>query len=157
MNTKSLQNEIITNYNTLSKKAHIPFDKQNNTLYVWGLNNKKNKSDCFISQSGIVSMGKTKKKQTGNFFKDIAIDIYNSIAKKSNSEIKITDKNIEKVRKPLFSTWNKTFNKINNMLIDTIENFNNEKIVEKNKVGLLCFSKSAAKKLQEASANLHKK
>ena len=157
MNTKNLQNEIVNNYNTLSKKAHIPFNKQENTLYIWGLTNNKGKSDCFISQSGHIVLKKAKKEQTGNFFKDIAVDIYNYITKKSKSEIKITDGHLIKVKKPLFNTWDKTLNKVNNILKDTIENYDDTRIVKKNKVGLLCFSKSAAKRLQEINTNLHKK
>ena len=47
--------------------------------------------------------------------------------------------------------------KVNNLLIDTKENLNNNKHVQKTKVGILCFSTSATKRIQEINANLMQK
>ena len=96
----------------------------------------------------VESIEMNKKNQTGNFFKDIAIDLYNGVAKFFDAEIKITDNNIQKIKKPLFSSWSETLVKINNILGHTNKNINDNNIVEKKQIGILCFSEKQIKQLQ---------
>ena len=76
------------------------------------------------------------------------------IAKFFDAEIKITNDNIQKIKKPLFSSWSKTLGKIDNVLGHTYENINNNDIVQKKQIGLLCFPEDAVKRIQEINDRL---
>ena len=154
MKTLAVQKEIVNKYAKLSKSAKLPFDKKNNIAYFWGLNNKVGNKNVFISESGNIKFETDKKNQTGNFFKDVVIDLYNGIAKFFDAEIKITNDNIQKIKKPLFSSWSKTLGKIDNVLGHTYENINNNDIVQKKQIGLLCFPEDAVKRIQEINDRL---
>lgn len=154
MKTLVVQKEIVNKYAKLSKSAKLPFDKKNNIAYFWGLNNKVGNKNVFISESGNIKFETDKKNQTGNFFKDVVIDLYNGIAKFFDAEIKITNDNIQKIKKPLFSSWSKTLGKIDNVLGHTYENINNNDIVQKKQIGLLCFPEDAVKRIQEINDRL---
>ena len=140
MRTLAVQKEIVNKYASLSKSTKIPFDKEKSIAYIWGLNNKVGNKKGFISEDGTITIETNKKAQTGNLFKDIAICLYNGMAKLFDTEIKITNNNIKKIKKPLFNSWSRTFGKINDLLEDTYKNLNNRDIVKQHPVGLLCFS-----------------
>lgn len=149
MKTLAVQKEIVNKYTKLSKSAKLPFDKKNGIEHFWGLNSKVGNKHCFISECGNISIETNKKDQTGNFFKDIAIDLYNGVAKFFDAEIKITDNNIQRIKKPLFNSWSETLVKIDNILEHTSKNINNNNIVEKKQTGILCFSEKQIKQLQK--------
>ena len=130
MKTLAIQRDIVSKFNNLSDSAKIPFDKKNSVAYIWGINSKVGNKNGFISQWGDISIKANRKPQTGNLFKDIAIDLYNGITKFFDAEIKITNNNIRKIKKPLFSNWTKTLDKINNLLEYTSKNINNKDVVE---------------------------
>lgn len=148
MKTLAVQKEIVNKYVKLSKSAKLPFDKKNGIEHFWGLNSKVGNKNYFISECGNISIEMNKKNQTGNFFKDIAIDLYNGVAKFFDAEIKITDNNIQKIKKPLFNSWSETLVKINNILEHANKNINDNNIVEKKQTGILCFSEKQIKQLQ---------
>lgn len=157
MKTLPIQKEIIGKFNNLSKAAKTPFDKKNGIAYIWGLNYNMSNKTGHISELGNIRLETKKKPQTGRFFKDIAIDLYNSIAKHFDAEIQITNGKIKNIKKPLFTNWTNTLGKIDNMLKSTQENLHNADVVEKKQISMLCFSKEASQRIQEINAKLARK
>lgn len=157
MKALAIQKEIISRHANLSKISKIPFDKKNSTAYIWALNNNMGNKTGFISEFGFISIKAKKKAQTGNLFKDAAIGLYNSIARFFDAEIQVVDGKIRQIKKPLFSSWTKTLENINNFLKSTHENIDNNEIVEKKQLGVLCFSKEAIQRIQEINAKLARK
>ena len=70
------------------------------------------------------------------------------------SEIQILNGEIKKIKKPLFSTWDETFEKFNAMLKNTTDNINNKNLIEKSQLQVLCFTKEASKQIQEINAKI---
>lgn len=161
MKTKSIEAEIIKNFNVLNKKAQIPYDKKNNIAKFWNLKNKElNNRDCFISQAGYIDIQKTRNnKPTGNMLKDIIKDVRHIISKTLfDTKVKINDNGtLLAIKKPLFATWEKTLGKVNNIIESTTKNLDNKKVVEKNSISVLCFPKAAVENLQKINTNLAKK
>ena len=157
MKTLPIQKEIIGKFNNLSKAAKTPFDKKNGIAYIWGLNYNMSNKTGHISELGNIRLETKKKPQTGNLFKDAAIGLYNSIARFFDAEIQVVDGKIRQIKKPLFSSWTKTLENINNFLKSTHENIDNNESVEKKQLGVLCFSKEAIQRIQEINAKLARK
>jgi len=157
MKIPKIQQKIIKSYKNLSTISKVPFDKKDNVVYLWGLKSNLGCKTGYISELGNISIETNKKNYTGNFFKDVTIDIYNGIAKQFDAEIIIKDNKIQKRKKPLFDFWFLTLNKINNMLQYTTENLNNKNVVEKKQVGLFCASLKTAERIQKINSMLAKK
>lgn len=149
MKTLSIQNEIIKNYKNLSKISQIPVNKEKGTAYIWSLTNKKNNNTGFITQTGNISLDVNKKSKTGNMLKDFVVGLYNSVTEYFNTEVQINHTQVQKIKKPLFMSWSKAFDRVNDMLKNTMENIDNKNIVEKRQIGLSCFSKTAANRINE--------
>lgn len=134
MKTERISGSIIKNYNKLSSMAEANVKKvDSNYLPVWGLEYKHEKLDGFVSKFGIISCGKTE------------IDIHNG--------------KINKIKKPFFSTWKKALKRVDNMLQNMAEKFDNkngdgERVVKQNQINLLVFSQEAVRKIQEAQMKI---
>ena len=81
--------------------------------------------------------------------KDFVIGLYNSVTEYFNTEVQINHTQVQKIKKPLFMSWSKAFDRVNDMLKNTMENIDNKNIVEKRQIGLSCFSKTAANRINE--------
>lgn len=154
MKSQAIQAEIISRYKHIAKATKLPYDKKNNTAYLWRINNCATDKKVFISELGNVAIETKKKKCTGNLLKDVAYNIYNQLASYFDTEIQIVDENIQKLKKPLFKSWNETLNNINFALKHTDENINNNNIVDKKQIGVFCFSEKALKRVQETNKDL---
>lgn len=154
MKVLAIQKDVVRKYTNLSNLAKIPSDKENNIIYIWGLSNKVGNKNGYIFQDGSISLETNKKPLTGDLFKDIAVILYNNIATCFDTKIKVTNDNIQKIKKPIFSSWSKTLCKINDLLKHTSENLNNKEVVKKSQIGLQCFSKESVMRIQKINANL---
>ncbi len=122
MKTEAVKESIINNYKILSAKSKVKSDQ--NVITTWGLNYKKNdKQIGFVSELGFVQRKKAK--------------------------IEIKNDEISMLKKPFFSTWNRTLKNINKMLEDIIANVNNRDVVSKKYVKILCFPKDFWDKLSK--------
>ena len=122
MKTEAVKESIINNYKILSAKSKVKSDQ--NVITTWGLNYKKNdKQIGFVSELGFVQRKKAK--------------------------IEIKNDEISMLKKPFFSTWNRTLKNINKMLEDIIANVNNRDVVSKKYVKILCFPKDFLDKLSK--------
>ena len=121
MRTDAIKQNIINNYKQLSAMAKVKPDKKSE-IPVWGLNYKKQGVSGFVGEFGNI--------------------------RRNCASIRISENNIQLVKKPFFSTWKRTLKKINNMLADVKSNINNKNIVNKKVVTLLCFPKDTLSKLK---------
>ena len=121
MKTDAIKQNIISNYKQLSAMAKVKPDKKSE-IPVWGLNYKKQGVSGFVGEFGNI--------------------------RRNRASIRISENNIQLVKKPFFSTWKRTLKKINNMLADVKSNINNKNIVNKKVVTLLCFPKDTLSKLK---------
>ena len=128
MKTDAIRKQILNNYKQLSQLAHVNPEKEN-IVPIWGLIYKKANVSGFVNQIGVIERNHT------------AIRIVNEKKKK-------------KKKKPFYLTWKSTLKKINSMLKDTIKNIDNNKVVTKKFVNVLCFPESFTKKLAEINKNL---
>ena len=122
MKTESIMESIVSNYRILSAKSKIKHT--NNIITTWGLNYRKNdKQIGFVNELGLVQRKKAK--------------------------IEIKDNEINLLKKPFFSTWNKTLKNMNEMLETIITNLDNQSVVSKKYVKILCFPKDFIEKLSK--------
>lgn len=131
MKTDKISNSILDNFNKLNSlaKANITIVEKNYKPF-WGLEYKHNNIEGFVSEFGTIERGK--------------------------AQISIRNGKLEKIKKPFFSTWGKTLEKINNMLKGMTENFNN-KTVRQTQINILIFPKEAAKRIKEIQSKLTNK
>ena len=122
MKTEVIKESIINNYKILSAKSKVKSDQ--NIITTWGLNYRKNdKWIGFVSELGYVQ--------------------------RKNAKIEIKDGEINMLKKPFFSTWNKTLKNMNRMLEEIITNLSNQNVVSKKYVKILCFPKDFLDKLSK--------
>ena len=125
MKTKIIQQQIISNYNRLSKLANVPSNEKN-VVPLWGLTYKKNFVSGCINNAGIIE--------------------------RNNAVIQIVNGNEIKLKKrPLFSTWKRTLKNINRMLKNTIANIANKEVVTKKVIDLYCFPQETIKTMTKFS------
>lgn len=123
MKTEAIKESIVNNYKILSAKSKVK-STENNVITTWGLNYRKNdKPIGFVNELGLIQRKKAK--------------------------IEIKDNEIRMLKKPFFSTWNKTLKNINEMLETIITNLNNQSVVSKKYVKILCFPKEFIDKLSK--------
>jgi len=131
MKTEAIEQSIINNYKILAKKTAVK-SNQGDIKTIWGLQYRQNnKQEGFVSEIG--SIGRKKAK------------------------IEIRNNELKTIKKPLFSTWNKTLKNINTMLEDIIANFDNPNVVTKKYVNLLCFPRDCAERLAKIYRECAKK
>ena len=131
MKTDNISNSILDNFNKLSSLAKANITKvEKNYKPFWGLKYKHNNAEGFVSEFGTIERGK--------------------------AQISIRNGKLEKIKKPFFSTWERTLEKINNMLNGMTENFNN-KTVKQTQINVLVFPEKAVKKIQEIQKKLTRK
>lgn len=123
MKTEVIKQQIIDNYNQLSKLANVkPTNK--NIIPTWGLSYKNNGTRGFINQLGIMERGRS------------SIQIVNG------NELILK-------KKPFYLTWKRVLKNMNSLLKNTIENINNSELVTKRVVNIQCFSKEAIERLSK--------
>ena len=131
MKTDNISNSILNNFNKLSSLAKANITKvDENYKPLWGLKYKHNNVEGFVNQVGTIKRGK--------------------------AQIRICNGKLEKRKKPFFSTWKRTLEKINNMLNDMTENFSN-KTVKQTQVNIFVLPEEAAKRIQEVQRKLARK
>ena len=131
MKTDNISNSILDNFNKLSSLAKANITKvEKNYKPFWGLKYNHNNVEGFVSEFGTIERGK--------------------------AQISIRNGKLEKIKKPFFSTWERTLEKINNMLNGMTENFNN-KTVKQTQINVLVFPEKAVKKIQEIQKKLTRK
>ena len=101
---KTLYHSIINNFDKISRIAKEPM-KQTGKIPVWELKFKKDNISGFVHQDGKII--------------------------RNNTEIQILGYRIKKIKKPFFSTWNRTLKNINQMLQDIKENYNTKFVRKK--------------------------
>ena len=120
MKTKSIQQQIISNFNILSEKTNKIKPQKKNFHTIWGLQYRpKTESEGSINEIGRIT--------------------------RKNTVIKIENNKITKINKSNFSTWGKALVNINKMLEDMVTNFNNCDIVKPKFLDLLIFPKDFLK------------
>ncbi len=124
MKTEAIKQQIISNYRQLSDIARVR-RVDPNKFPAWGISYKDKGVSGFVNQIGVVE--------------------------RNGAKIRINGDEVELKHKAFFSTWKRTLNNINKMLQSTIENIENQDVVKKKIVNILCFSKEAAEKLQKAA------
>ena len=124
MKTEAIKQQIITNYKRLSQLAQVPATEKN-VVPAWGLVYKRNHTSGFVNQIGVIE-------------------------RNSSSVRVVNGEELQLQKKPFYLTWKKTLKNINTMLENTIENIDNEKVVTKKVVRILCFPKEAIEKLRNA-------
>ena len=112
MKIESIKQNIIGNYQKLSEMSRIPKTEEN-FVPIWGLVYRKGATNGFVNQLGIVEKG--------------------------NSAIRVNDEDITMVKKPFFMTWKQALKGIDRMLKNTIDNFDNSKVVTKNRLNVHTF------------------
>ena len=122
MKTEAIQPKIISNYNRLSKMAHIP--SKNGVHNVWGIEYKDKKTSGFANRLGVVETGR--------------------------SSVKINGDKIQLQNKPVLSTWKDTLKNINTILENMIKNFNNRDVVTKTFVNIHSFPEDKINKIIQA-------
>lgn len=131
MKTDNISNSILVNFNKLSSLAKENVTKvDENYKPFWGIKYKHNNVEGFVSEFGAIERGKAR--------------------------ISIRNGKLEKIKKPFFSTWEKTLKKINNMLNGMTENFNN-KTVKQTQINVLVFPEDAVKRIHEIQRKLTRK
>lgn len=128
MNIKAVELSIKNNYKELYKLAHVK-PEQKNIVPVWGLNYKQGSVSGFVDNFGTIERGGV----------EISID---------------REGNLNLNKKPFYLTWKMALNKINSMLVKTIENINNENVVTKRVVNVFCFPKDLSERISKISENL---
>jgi len=100
--------------------------KHSGKIPIWGLKFKKDSVSGFIHQDGKII--------------------------RNNTEIQILGCRIKKIKKPFFSTWNKTLKNINQMLQDVKENYNT-KFVRKKLIYISVLPKEKIEKFKNMFFN----
>lgn len=124
MKIRIIQQQIISNYNRLSKLANVP-SSEKNVVPLWGLTYKKNFVSGSISNAGIIE--------------------------RNNAVIQIVNGNeIQLKKRPLLFTWKRTLKNINRMLQNSIVNIENKDVVTKRVVDLFCFPQETIKTMTKS-------
>lgn len=121
MKVDIISKNIINNYNNLSQM--FVQSPKGNIVPTWGLRYKKDKVEAFISDMGIVQHNK--------------------------SEIQIINGKIEKIKKPLLTTWKKVFVNIDAMLKNAIANFDDKNVVQKRIINIVTFTEEQIAKMSQ--------
>lgn len=122
MKIDAIKKSILSRFQTISQKAKVTPEKEN-IMPTWGLVYKNNGTRGLVTQFGTVE--------------------------RNGSKIDIVEGEVRQVKKPFYLTWKRTLKNIDNMLGKVEENLENEKVVKKNIVNILCFPKSFAEKIDE--------
>ena len=122
MKTDAIKQSIVSHFKTISKKSKVTPEKEN-IMPTWGLVYKNKGTRGFVNELGTVESNGTK--------------------------IDIREGEIKQVKKPFYMTWNRALKKVDKMMQNMEENLDNEKVVTKRIVNILCFPKEFVEKLQE--------
>lgn len=122
MKTEAIKRSIVSHFKTISEKAKVT-PTEEHIRPVWGLNYRKRGTQGFVSEFGLVE--------------------------RNGTEIDIVEGEVRQIKKPFWMTWKRALKKINKMMGNMEENLDNEKVVKKNTVNILCFPKDFAKRLAE--------
>lgn len=124
MKIQVVKQQIIMNYNKLSKLANVP-SSEKNVVPLWGLTYKKNFVSGSINNAGIIE--------------------------RNNAVIQIVNGNeIQLKKRSLLLTWKRTLKNINRMLQNTIANIENKDIVTKRVMNLFCFPQETIKTMTKS-------
>lgn len=123
---KVLRHTIVDNYDKLAKLAK-PHKMKANVIPVWSLKYEKNNVTGFIHQDGRIE--------------------------RNGAQIQILGYRIKKIKKPFLSTWKRTLKNINEMLENSIKNYQTN-IVKKKVINIVTFPKEKIDQLQKACEQL---
>lgn len=127
----AITNSIVENYNKLSTKAKAnmkPTDKYHTP--VWGLNYQAGRTKGSIGAFGYIDAGKTR--------------------------VCVEDGEVVKIKKPFFTTWKKALKKVNNMLTQMLEKFDDKKSVKQTQVNIfVARGPEVDKKIAEAQKRVY--
>lgn len=122
MKTDAIKKTIVSQFKTISEKAKVTPEREH-YVPTWGLVYKNNGTRGFVNQLGTIE--------------------------RNGAKIDIVDGEVRQVKKPFFSTWKRTLKNISNMLKKVDENLDNDKVVTKNIVNVLCFPKDFAERISK--------
>ena len=124
MKTEAIKESIVQHFQTIAKKSKVTPEKEH-VVSTWGLVYKNKCTRGFVNELGTIERNGTK--------------------------IDIKEGEIKQVKKPFYVTWKYALKGINNMLGKMEENLDNEKMVTKKVVNILCFPASLVEKLSGIS------
>ena len=124
MKTEAVTKSIIDNYRILYEKTNVIKPHKEHFMTTWGLNFvPKGKNEGFVNEIGSINRKKSK--------------------------VEIRNGELIRVKKPFFSTWNRTLNNINKMLKNMISEYENNEIVVKKYLNAIAFSKEFVERLSK--------
>ena len=128
MKTEIISQKLLNNYNVLSEMAKVPQTKQ---CYVptWGIVYKKGAVKGLVCQEGMIERN------------GIKLNV-------------LKGKTLKIIEKPFYMTQSMVLKKINGMLEKIINNYDNDKVVEKNVLNILCFPKELMQKIGELACKM---
>ena len=129
MKADIIKKSIVSQFQIISKKAKVAPEKEH-IMPTWGLVYKNNGTRGLVTQFGTIE--------------------------RNGAKIDIVDGELRQVKKPFFSTWKRTLKNISNMLEKVDENLDNDKVVKKNIVNLLCFPKDFSERISKINKNITK-